>query len=612
MPELNIIPVLGRKTDVPPNDPTLFQPVGENSLLTHDVGGVNFDVTRTRNCCTKSQGYTRWDTLATDQATKCLGLYMLDDGANRDYIFFDDGRFYVYNAALKPYEAILNFDAGTDEFAVGEVVTDTTTSTTGVILTVTVTSGSWVGNDAAGTLHLHTITGGSGTFGDGNAITSTSGAAVVNGALTIVTFATDNKDLYSIIRVGSDMVFTDRGEHTPYKWANGDDYVTKLIDPSGGSGYTEYKFRYLMHFMRRIVGLYSDQTNGDIEIRWTGALPDLSGDVEFPAANQLYVPNDDPIVGGKTMGTDRAYIYSENSIHQLTYYPDYISPFRTFTVIPDHGGVNHHSIVSAHNRHYLFNRDFGFCMYDGGPQFPSGRPISDNIEKDVAAIDPEYYDLIVGTAVPIVQKIAWAVPSGYSTVPNQLWFFDIKTGQWTFEDKSMRYIDAWRMFETYTWTNLIADYGDGWTYVESNAWAQFLSSLQRLVYANTDGKLYYQTGESVPSENINGYRIEPIIDFGDPYRKDVLEEIWFEIVDSGDFSINVEHRFGDTVAEITGEAWSQLGTISCNDPTSSDDFCIRNVAKSGRLHQIRWGTSLNNQKFGVNKITLVWQPQSRD
>jgi hypothetical protein len=528
---------------------------------------------------------------------------------NRDYVFFDNGQFFQFHTTLAPFEAVLNFDAGTDAFVVGEVVTDGTTSTTGVILTVTVSSGSWVGNDAAGYLRIHTITAGSGTFGDGNTITSASGSATVNGALTKVTFATDNVDLYSIIRVGSDMVFADRGETTPYKWANGDDYVSKLIDPSGGSGYTEFKFRILLDFHQRIIGLYSDQTNGDIDIRWTGALPDLSGDVEFPAANQLYIPNDDPIVGAAKMGTDRAYIYSKNSIHNLVYYPNYTAPFGVFTVVPDHGGVNHHSIVSAYNRHFLFNRDYGFCTYDGGRMFPSGRPISDNIEKDIAAIDPEYYDLIVGTPVAISGKLVWSVPANFSTTPNQLWFYDLKTGQWTFEDKAMRFVDAWRLFSTYTWNNMIADYGANWTSVQASAWAQFVSSLQRLVYANTDGKLYFQTGESLPTGSIDGYREEPILDFGDPYRMDILEEIWCEIVESGDYEIEFFHRSGDTVAEVIGESWTSLGTISCNKP---DVPAIRDFTKTARLHQIKWGTDANNEKFGVNKITLVWQTGSRN
>ena len=608
MPEIHLIPILGRKTDVPANDPSMLQPLGENVFASHDVAGLNYDISRQRNVCTKSEGFERWDASATDQATKCLGLYMIDGSSQRDYVFFDNGRFYVYDSSLQAYEAKLNFDAGTDEFAVGETVTDGTTSATAVILSVTVSSGAWATNDAAGYLVIHTIDG---NFGNNNAITSTSGAATVDGDLTTVTFATDNKDLYSMIQVGDDLVWADRGETTPYKWGNGDDNPSKLIDPSGGSGYTEYKFRILMYFMRRIVGLYSDQTNGDIDIRWTGALPDLSGDVEFPAANQLYVPNDDAIVGASTMGTDRAYIYSKNSIHQLVYYPDYTTPFRAFTIVPDHGAVNHHCIVSAHNQHFVFNRDFGFCMYDGGPQFPTGRPISDNIESDVAAIDPEYYDLIVGTYVPITQKIVWTVPAGYSTTPNQLWFYDLRNGQWSFEEKTMRYVDTWRLYSTYTWSNMIADYGDGWGYVQSNAWGQFVSSNQRLTYANTDGKLYYQSGESMPSgfSQIDGYRVEPIVDFGDVYRKDVLEEIWMEIVDSGDFNIDIYHRGGDTVAEVIAASWTKLGTISADSP---DVPALRDFAKSARLHQIKWGTTSNDQKFGVNRITLKWEPQSRN
>jgi hypothetical protein len=247
--------------------------------------------------------------------------------------------------------------------------------------------------------------------------------------------------------------------------------------------------------------------------------------------------------------------------------------------------------------------------YHGGPDFPSGRPISDNIEKDVAGIDSEYYDLIVGTWVPIQQKICWTVPTKSSTTPNQLWFYDLRTNQWSFEDKAMRYVDAWQMWSGYTWSNLITAFGAAWNTTAAlpeSDWAEFLSSSQRLVYGPTDGKLYYQTGESLPAGVMDGHRIEPVIDFGNPYRKDLLKEIWFDLTEVGDFNIDVWHRSGDTLGETVNQSWTSLGSLSCDSP---DVPALRNFAKSGRMHQIKWGADTNNN-FGINGITLKYTPES--
>jgi hypothetical protein len=122
--EFKIMPILGLKTDVPPNDPSLFQSIGENVAATHDTGGINFDVTRKRNTATRSRGYVQWSNSANSQATKCQGLFELFDGTNRDHIMFDNGRFFLYDSNGDPNEAVLNFDAGTDAFVAGETATD--------------------------------------------------------------------------------------------------------------------------------------------------------------------------------------------------------------------------------------------------------------------------------------------------------------------------------------------------------------------------------------------------------------------------------------------------------------------------------------------------------
>jgi len=525
-----ILPFLGRKTDVPMDDPSLFKAIAEGVSVTHDVGGVNFDLARKRNCCVKSYGYSEWSNTANAQATKCLGLFELYDGTNRDHVFFDNGKVFVFNGSLNPVD--------------------------------------------------------------------------VSGA---VTFATGDAALYCPIRVGSYMVFADKGTTTPYKWKNGDAAVTKLIDPGGASGYTEFKFRYLEYFIRRIIGFYSGQTNGNIDMRYTAALPDLSGNVEFPAANQLYVPNDDPIHGPAKMGQDRCFVYCENSINQLIYYPDYLAPFRIYTVVADQGAENYHSIINLGDKHLFFNRNYGFCEYDGGRQIT---PISQDIEADLQNIESNYYDRIVGIYRPLHRQVVWSVPMAGEVANNRLLFYDIDTKQFTWEDKAMRFIASWRIYDSFTWNDLITELGGTgakWSDAGSHTWAYYTSLRQRFVYANTDGKLYYHTGEGLDGSNLDGYRIEPIMDFGDRTRRDLLAEIWFDIVEDGAFSIDVHHRSGSTVGEVEDATWTALDSVSCDNP----EYPVVRCNKNDKLHQIKWGTDALSEKWSVNGITFHYAPEGK-
>ena len=529
MNTFKIIPILGRKTNVPADDPSLFRFISQGLALTHDTGGINFDLDRKRNACSKSYGRAQWSAAATSEATRCMGLFELYDGTNRNHLIYDNGKIYYYDATVTPQD----------------------------------------------------ISGG-------------------------VTFANDVVDLYSTIKVGAYAVFADRCEHTPYKWTSGDANVSKLI----ASG-TEFKFRYLESFQRRVIGAYSDQTDGNIEIRWSTSWPGTAiAALNFPAANQLYIPNDDPITGIGVMGSDRCFIYCEDSIQQMFYYPDYEAPFRMITIVPKQGFTNHHSIVNFGDRHYGFNRNYGFCEFRGN-QFPvNGIPISENIDIDLWDINADYYNLIVGTDVPLTDQIVWAVPTGGEAICNKLYFYNHITGQWTIEDKTSRYIDNWRMYENYTWEDFIDDLGGTgavWTDAGSDSWAKYLSLRERLVLANTDGHLYQIAGENDNGSDIDGYRIEPILHFGDSQRYDILNEVWFDIAYSGAFSIDVYHRSGDTVGEVVASGWELIGTVSCNNVSRP---VLTGFSKSARLHQIKWGTDKMSESFQVNGITFKFTMDS--
>ena len=241
MKSFTIIPILGLKTDVLPDDPSMLQMVADTTALSHAAGGRDFSLKRKRNACTKSFGRKQKSNSAITSASLCHGLFELYDGENRNYFNFDHGKVFKYDASWDPAEVVI----------------------------------------AAST-----------------------------------TFATDVEDLYSVCRVGDYIVWGDRAETTPHKWKHADATHSKLIK----AGETEYKFRYLLQFQRRVIGLYSDQTDGKIDIRWSTPWPTTAiTSLNFPATNQLWVPNDDPITGGATLGRDKCFIFCENSIQQLVY-----------------------------------------------------------------------------------------------------------------------------------------------------------------------------------------------------------------------------------------------------------------------------------------------------
>lgn len=418
-----------------------------------------------------------------------------------------------------------------------------------------------------------------------------------------VTFATGNYDLTSMVQYGSYVLLADKGTTTPYKWKSGDAAVTKLIDPSGISGYTEYEFRYLELFQRRIIGAYSDQTNGDLELRWTSALPSLAADVEFADANQIYRSTDDPLTGIKRMGLNTMFLYGDKSIDRCEYYANANMPFSVVNVVPHEGATNHHSIVSTGDRHFLYNSRYGFCEYHGDRQFPAGgRPISEDIEDWVAGIDLDYAPSIVGAFIPQQNEVVWAVPLDGAVTPSHLLYFHIYDRVWRKEDKACRYIDNWPIYTDFTWADLIALSSDGsWTPIYGNTWSYYFSRLNSLAFGNADGHVYYVGSESTT----DAYRIEPILDFGDKGRKDLLLEIWFGLGYVGDYSIDVYHRGGDTEAEVRSASWTNIGSVSCNSPATAVIY----PGLTKRLHQIKWGTDAASERFTVNFIDFVYAPQ---
>lgn len=534
MQEFKIYPILGLKSNLPHNDPSLFIQHGDG-FATHCVDGINIDFTRKQYATSKSHGQVQWSNSAITDAAKCLGLFYFDDGATNAQWRFDGtssgGRVYKY-------------DSSRDPVRISDVV----------------------------------------------------------GHAGAVEFANDNLDLYSIIQMGTYMIFSDHGEHTPYKASTTDTALTKLI-LSG----TEYKFRYLELFQNKIIGAYSDQTNGDIEIRWTDTLP-VWATLDFPAANQLYSPHDDSISGIKNMGRNACYIYGKNSINRIDYYPGYSSPFAITNIVADQGCETHWSIVNVGGLHYMYNTHYGFCAFDGTANFPAGgKPISDIINDIVGTINQDYAGHIVGTFIPVTQEVAWAVPLYGSSVPSHIMFYNTRTGHWRIKDFPAWYVDYWKISSDVIWTDLGALGYTTWDDIGPLRWADIVSTLPYMVTGNTDGHTYYNGSEGNAGSNFDGYRVEPIMDFGRPEDRDLLLEIWFGIADAGSYSIYCSYRGGDTEAEVENSSWTTLPEVSCDSPSNAITRC----AETNRLHQIKWGTDSANEPFSVNTIQFRYVPQGR-
>jgi len=423
-------------------------------------------------------------------------------------------------------------------------------------------------------------------------------------------FASGVNDFYSFITYGSYMVFSDWGEHTPYCSDYNDANLAKLVT----SG-TEYKARYLESFQRRIIGAFvtSGITSfGNISIIWTDANPVPGTSCTFgsgdPPSNHLYLPVDDPIRGIKRMGRNQCFVYGSNSINRLDYYIDYTNPFGFTTVVENQGFEAHHSIVDVGGVHYGYNRNYGFCRYDGSNVFPSGGyPISYPIENVVSSIRDSGVPYIYGTLHKYRNEICWTVPIDGATAPNAMLFYNYLEDKWRRVDFECRCLSGAVLKSNLAWSGLAALGYSTWEDFGSLRWADLYDETQDLIFSGTDGKLYYHGTEGDDGSDFDGYRVEPILDFGKPNDRSLLLEIWFNIVQTGNYNLYVHHRSGDTIGECLDSGWTALDEVSCNSPANA----VTRTNKNARYHQIKWGTDAANEVFIINKIEFKYVSQGR-
>jgi hypothetical protein len=521
---LTIRPILGLKTDVPQNDPSLF-----NGEACHCVDMQNVDLNRIRNASSKSTGITAYNISATAQHTKCQGLFELKSGSTVDHLYWDNGKFY-YVASDRSFT---NVDASSP-----------------------------------------------------------------------IQFGTGDSDLVSAINVGGYCIFTTRDAgKTAYKWKNGDANLTKFLVAG-----TEYKFKYLAPFQRRVFGANSTETNGDIEIRWTQAWTEsnyFASAATMAAGNQLFKPGNDSITGIKPLGSNACILYGEDSICTIDYFVNYTTPFAINERVSGQGSVNHHSIVDVGGIHYFFNRNYGFVGYSGGQGLLNGgKPISYDIEDKISGINPAYFPQIVGKFLAIEKTCVWAVPLDGAATPNTLLYYDLMSGQWSVKKIDCRYIDAWTLDSSLIWNDLAALGYTYWSDFGLLRWSDLISSRAFLVHGNTNGYAYLDSGESNAGAAWDGWRIEPIISLSETQRA-LLLEVWFGVASTGNYYLYVYYRGGDTEAECEASSWEALQEVSVNIP----DNAVCYLAKNNRYHQIKWGTDAASEPFSVNTITFKYIPQ---
>lgn len=420
-----------------------------------------------------------------------------------------------------------------------------------------------------------------------------SGASTNINATSPVTFTTTGP--ISLIQYGAYAVISSLATE-PYKWMYGDANLTKLIQTG-----TAYKFKYMEKFNNHLIGAYSDQTNGNIELRWTDALPSFAS-FTFPASNQLYKPDSDVgITGIKTLGNMYCLVYGKNSIHNLVYDANSSVVFSMVPITSNVGTASGFSIVDTGRSHAFFDSNRGFVELAGAS---SWSVISDAITPWVSTITRNSYSKIVGALTISANEIVWAVPTNGSTEPDTLFYYNIVKKSWRREYRgatALGYFD----FQTYnpmSWTGLASASPNDPEWPSSGTWESYVTNYvgNFLFGDSTTGLPCWVLGDDFNGAAFTSWRIEPVFGYPDTTRHKRWQEVHFGISETGNFSIDLEWRTGETEQECKSSPWEVIGSVDCG----LGDVSAIYPDKVGRYHQFRWGTSGAGENFKVTTITL--------
>ena len=120
---------------------------------------------------------------------------------------------------------------------------------------------------------------------------------------------------------------------------------------------------------------------------------------------------------------------------------------------------------------------------------------------------------------------------------------------------------------------------------------EFISEKKVMGYSGTDGHMYYDGTEEDNGTLWTAARNEPVMDFGNPLRKDLLNEIWFNLSETCDYTIYVKHRGGNTVGEAINADWKSCDNLSGDDPELPIVRLKATDNQAYRYHQIQWFSS---------------------
>lgn len=385
MLSFTIIPSLGIKDDVPPDDLSMFEFITESIAKTHctDSDFVGYDniYTSRKGCANKVGGL---QTLITTGASVASGTMSVIAAFG-----------YLYNAVVYHYLAVGN---KSDEVKIYEC-----TSTGSCVVL-------------------------SDGLGNEQFLMSAGGGVIA----PYVGFSGDHDRV--IITGGTP------GIASPFCVQPGEGIAQKLI-----AGGTDYNINFITSFENRIFGANTDITNGDgyYDIRYSNlnpTLPDYSLSIDsslsFGASNQLFYPDKEEITGIKKLNNNRLFVYARDSIAEIKYTANYSSPFSIKRIMSGYGALCNNCIIGLAGLHFFYDRNNGFCSFDGANIYP----LSKTIQEIVDSIDPiqlpafgggtygEQYDM-PGAYNPRTNEIVWSV-SYNATTNTDVLYYNIMSNSW--------------------------------------------------------------------------------------------------------------------------------------------------------------------------------------
>jgi hypothetical protein len=382
------------------------------------------------------------------------------------------------------------------------------------------------------------------------------------------------------------------GAATPFCITPGDGVAVSLD--------TTYYINFAVYFENRlfIANLDFSNGNGRFDIRYSNLNPTLpyysasiDSTLSIPASNQLFYPDKEEITGIQKLNENRLIVYSKESISEIKYIANYASPFSIRKILTGYGSLCNNCIATVSGLHFFYDRNNGFCSFDGANIFPISNSIQDTVDSIVPVPLPAFLGGSFGEQfhmpvchIPNTDEIAWSV-SFNGTANTAILYYNYIKNNWRKDT-----IPARCIYPGYTYT---------------------LGTRKRMYVVNdTDIKYnYYSTSNN--GAIYAAYRVEPILNFGGENRT-LINEIWVRpaITTVGE-EIDIWYRGGQTVREVTAASWTAYDTIRTDTAPSVPARTPLGLNTNNRYHQIKWGSDSTGALFSIEKIEFKYVMQGR-